>query len=166
MSFASMLIKGLQRSGKMVLVRSMAPIAPRVDEACGSYHAQFTAAKKAALINVIVYGLSQLSEDAKETLQLIVVETRNAQKQDFVKVYYIASSLPTSETRGDNERWQQSLFVLATMSRIPGISGRYTDFYFHPPSVLGKSRVTSQIARTQALTSLAESELRGRLVEE
>lgn len=171
MSFASNLMYSLQKAARMIMVNYYAPTFSQfLSTALSHQSVSMSDATKGRLSNIVHFGLNALTADDKLALRLVLIETGSYEKRDFKQVYFIGSSKTPEQIQatdvGDATTQKEinkvisdatlaSLFVLASMSRVPGISGRIDNFFFHPPSLLGKSRVTSHATRVQGLTSVA-----------
>jgi hypothetical protein len=115
-------------------------------------------------LNVITYAVGRLSDEAKASGRMIGIYTTSTAKNQLKEVFFFGSTRPIAETMGNDRLFQSSLFVLATMSRVPGRSGSFDGFYFHPP-VLNKVLVTSNRVRTQALSAEVEARVKPRQAE-
>lgn len=124
-------------------------------------------------VNAMVYGRGRLTAEQVSLFSFWVLASEYENLNNLRAVYFIGNPSRTvapvrpganaeqrEEYAAGVRHWKSTMFILATMSRVPGVSGSYDDLYFHPPGRLGMAIATSRSARTQALNEMNTTELR------
>lgn len=120
--------------------------------------------------NAAAYGWSRLEVKDRDRVHQLVVVFRDRTWTQLDKILFVHTGLGGRveqasglfgrlKTRTKALAAVSQRSIIAGMSRVPGISGSYGDFYFHPPTRLRDAIITQRELSRAALGEAARAAL-------